>query len=240
MHLILKKNVATVQKWNGEKREYQERDIPYEDFPVKFLHLGVEKVDGATVGDLVKILRSNVPLYSDLLDGSFLAAVLDEKPPKKEDIHKVVFRWACEHNERKGEKDFFLHVDVSGVGPYEGEEIEGYGKKPGDIIDNWALDFTPLNSMLDVPIGLDDNVEMQISKKEKGKKYEFSKMELGKWQFRLHDILFGLVNEFTFHGDPEMRDGTIGMLKQRVEDIESGKEKTIPMEDVMKDFDEDA
>lgn len=187
----------------------------------------ITAVDGATTQTLLNILRGEVDFYSKLFDSPYLEAYLNE--PSEEDsrpLRFLEFRWYIEKWTGKSwgaVGELSVRPDVSGVGKRDCPET--HPDPEADL--HYALDFTPLPSLADLPVVVNDSVELH----EYGdKKYE--KTILGDMSLRLIDILFALVEEASFHGSPESRQGRLDSVKDAVKqldaDIASGEIENYP------------
>lgn len=117
---------------------------------------------------------------------------------------------------------------------YEGEdkiticpEFHGMGidiKSEKEI--GLAVEFTPINKLKSYPFKLDARLNVYSLQKD-------SKILLsGKKDFTVYEVVSTMLYEISFTGAPEQRDARMSKLKQQVEDIKSGKAKTIPAEEV--------
>jgi hypothetical protein len=185
----------------------------------------IDSVDGAKFQLLFDILGSDVDFYGRLFGTRHLAAYLSE-PPRKEDsmpIRYVEFRWQADRSHFEGchpDGDLLIYLVANGVGSHDHEAFQG--DPVADV--GYALDFVPLPSLVTFPVRICDVVECE----EYGRgRTSNSKSVMGRMPVRLIDVLGALVEEASFHGSPEERDGRLedlkGRSKQVEADIASGK-----------------
>jgi hypothetical protein len=206
----------------------------------RFLWEPITEVDGATVGTLLDILRGDADFFSRLFDAPHLGAYLDEPattdPEDKRPLRYLDFRWYVEkwngkHWHKDGGLEFY--PDVSGVGLPDCPEIG----VPMDEDVHYALDFTPLPSLSALPIIISDKVELI---EYDTKNYNEKRSVLGRMDMTLLDVLRTLVEEASFHGSPEDRDGRMsdikGVMEQVDEDIKNGKIEYKTLDEVKKEL----
>lgn len=248
MKLMLKPDGILCVFWDSEARKEESRKIEYEDaFP--YLLDPVTSAEGATVNNILQIIRADVDLYAKLFKVPYLQELLDETRERTKGelpLEGISISWACETSDYKGESDFGLYPTASGIGPYDGEEYDG-GPKVGEEINNYGLDFTPLSEMASLPLSINDDVVMESSRKlsqserkiRGGKKYDYVQTNLGKHQFTLLNIMDALIEEASFFGAPEDKKAAFDDLKDSVKEaddyIKDGGEG-VPLEDVLKKF----
>ncbi len=105
-------------------------------------------------------------------------------------------------------------IDVSGIA--------------SDTQDNYAIDFLPVNTMVDLPIYLARKGVFWSTEQDEQEAYDFN-LSLG-------EFLEALLDEICFHGAPSSRDASLGDLKKTMAEIESGEMKTIPWEEVKQEL----
>jgi hypothetical protein len=95
--------------------------------------------------------------------------------------------------------------------------------------ENYAMDFTPLNEIRNLPIKVCHNAELWDWRTKKVKSLGNVVVPI-----TLGDLFHGILWEISFHGTPEKREATLADLNQRRKDVDSGKVKLIPWEVVKK------
>tara|TARA_Y100000310_G_scaffold345437_1_gene465021 strand:- start:1071 stop:1844 length:774 start_codon:yes stop_codon:yes gene_type:complete len=235
-------------------RSYDEKDrkdewIEDEDLPY-YLGDTVKIEEGVTFGRFMNLLKASPEVYQMFfhveLGGFPLEAYLDdmdndgEDDDGSQDITSIRVKWVCQiwwlfKTEEAPRIDFY--TDLSGRGP----SLEDVGNrlKKGEII-SWGLDFTPLWQLKHLPLVLEE--KFHIYRDDcRDDDHKSSHSDLGEVcrYFDLRDVIGAILDEITFYGLPENRDATAGEIRGRVEDVKEGREKTIPMEDVIKELDEE-
>lgn len=119
-----------------------------------------------------------------------------------------------------------INLDVHGIGPGEN----------GVVINNWAIDFTPVSDMADVPIRLQADLEFRDYREEgsygnPGEKF--------KDYFTLIEVVGELFWEISFHGSPETRNEILGEVLDAKKAVEDGTATLRPWSDIRKKFEDD-
>jgi len=141
----------------------------------------------------------------------------------------------------KEDRDIGMGCDIHGYGPLSEEEKAEwvkYGVKdkdgnpvPSPETQHYGIGFTPMCELADLSIVADDTLDV----------YEHfeNKISIGKQHFTLLEILDTVYWEVSFYGGPEQAQEMCEDLKQRVEDVKSGVEKTIPWEEAKEDIEKE-
>lgn len=103
-------------------------------------------------------------------------------------------------------------IDVHGIGP----------NKDGNEIQNWAIDFIPVNELRDVPVRL--NRKMRVRDNREG----FREIAEVDCSFSLLEVLGEIYYEISFYGSPSQRDATGDTLRETAEEVESGRTTLAP------------
>ena len=138
-----------------------------------------------------------------------------------------------------GERDIGLDCDVHGHGPLSDQEKEewmkygvqdedGKPKSPPQFQD-YGIGFSPMSQLADLSLATDDTLEIH--------EYKADLVTCGRQPFALLEIIDAVYWEISFYGGPEEAHAMCEDLKQRVEDVKSGVEKTIPFDEVKADLD---
>lgn len=131
------------------------------------------------------------------------------------------FNFNTKEIELVDEKLYSMRFDVSMVDPDSEDETR------------YAIEFTPLNEILDVPIKI--NNKASILKK--------ATSSIGKMRFKsdeyedqvgitLYEFMTEIIYEVSFLGAPETRDEEKEEIKKRIQEVEKGEVELIPFEDV--------
>lgn len=121
------------------------------------------------------------------------------------------------------------NLDVSGVGPLDyDEEWEG-GRKKGEIV-HWAIDFTPVSEMVNLPVRLAPRVNVRRTDYNKHGMDAFE--DLGNYPacYSLLDVLGAIYFEISFHGSPDSRDEKLGELVDMKAQIDAGTATLVPLD----------
>jgi len=102
-------------------------------------------------------------------------------------------------------------------------EAEGYRQ-------GYAVEFTPINNLADYPIRMSN--KLHITDYDAPPKDDMDRDVDLTPSITLMELLYWTFWELSFLGSPEDRDEEGEVLAQRVEDLKSGKVKTIPWEEV--------
>jgi hypothetical protein len=231
MELVLTKNGRIKSKeWNGKRYVCKYITAGYakvkrspEDTSVErilskldilcYLRHAVELESGFTLRSYFKLIENYPALQS--LDYYFFGYVDEYKEaPKKncvmEDISRIELSNVIDLSEDEGVSDVQAWINFS-------------GRDKTDENQGWALDFSPLAEMLDIPIALSgcrvNDCTKQNLTTRKYKEYSFSF-----WEF-----LMGIIDEISFCGTSKDKKEMLEHLKKMVKDIEDGEAKLVPV-----------
>lgn len=110
----------------------------------------------------------------------------------------------------------------------EDDNIESYWAFHGlgkDIKDRYALDFTPTNELMHLDVGF-----AKVTEFYDGKSRTLPAIPTP----TVLDVFHAIIDEVAFNGLPVNRQERLNDLLERIKEIDSGKVKTIPWEDVKK------
>lgn len=224
--IILNKNgTITTNYWNPKHRQHiKTKFLTPGDAVLGLLQSNVTLEDGYTLRSLFKLLEKYPVLL--WLEWSFINFIDEYKscPPKgcvSDNLTHIVIAKYASIDCCGEEKELIVSTHVSG-------KIEG-------IEETYALDFSPLNTLLDLKLQFDTAgfyKEEDLYKKGRAKK----KVEYYPHSYTLWDLCTSIMGELSFHGTPALRDSRMDDLKQRCEDIKNGTAELIPFEDVMKEL----
>ena len=117
----------------------------------------------------------------------------------------------------------------------EQKEFEFFASVDGENTDvnstNWAIEFNPLNKMLDTPIKI-DKMTVYIDKFSNDYKLLDRKIYSGDDYITLFDFIHEIIWELSWAGTPDKRDGKMNDMKDMVKDINNGTAKTRPWPDI--------
>jgi hypothetical protein len=120
------------------------------------------------------------------------------------------------------------------------DELTEYPLCRGLGVEEYALDFSPLNKLTELELKLDTTAVLydmrdMVNKNPMvpGVLYKAHK------SFTLLDILRGVFWELSFHGDPDDRDKRAEELNDLCARIDSGEVEMIPFEDIKRHFEDE-
>lgn len=192
-----------------------------------FIELG----ESVTFGRFFEIISLNKDLiekiYHSCLGGYSLTPFMfeiEDIPDRKNNLDYVEICWSCD----KYDDEFNISSSFHGIGSKDNGEEETY-----------AIEFTPLNNLKNLPLRLNTNLSYFVLPKGKGKKAK--DVYLGDRYFTLYDVLYAILFEITFNGDPKNRNSRLAELEDIAEEssaeIESGKYFTAEeMEEELENF----
>lgn len=224
MKLILDKGKIYIETWNSKKKENQKKFLnPKKVLNIlHYLQYPVALVEGFTLRDLFK----TVILYPrlQLIDNYFFDYVDEYRasPDKGCGTDDEIFAINLTKEIELDEDSSYMNDSIS---------VDGQGEK-----DTYAIDFSPLSELLDLPLNL-NNAEVLTTSYSSTKKTKFAKAEY-EADFTLWEVLHSVIWELSFHGIPKERDKNGQHILEIAKDCACGKVKTVPFEDVMKKLNE--
>lgn len=193
MELILKKGGDIVLKIHEAKEVYKEVLFTEDKNPLSLLLYPIILEEGYTVRDLFKMVEKYCELQ--LIDNLFPYYVneyvmCDGQGCVTKDMLAVTIQKTFVLNE----DDLDEVIDVGGRGS----------------TDDYAIDFTPLKELLDVPLILDKWLIFTVATQTK-KYLEKS--------YTLWEVLSSFIYEIGFYGKPEDRDREFALVSSTVEEV---------------------
>jgi len=225
-------------RWDGDKREY-DRDQDLTDQFLLYFDNHCELGDGVTLRSLCLLIKNldMYPILSPLFTHGpeWLKEFVDEGlngTLEEKSVDHIVLRCGATISDdyyNEGETIFEGYVDMHGL--VDGED------------ETYALDFTPINKLVDCDIRLDRKLDITDEREESRNKSQEGPICPTLFQtnknFSLRNILLGIFWELSFHGGPKSRDEKREEIMETMRRIDSGEEKTIPWEDIKKEFELD-
>lgn len=238
-----------VYTWDGD----QKKTIRHPPNPKRiFTHLrdACEIVDGTTLGDIFKAVDALPRLKKFIAQYSWCRAIDQfhaqaQEPMRSEDNNPMDYleigfdielhRFKTTVVDGKP-KEWITTIDESpdfvGIGPPP--EGEAHCNRPEGKT-SYSVSYTPMYDLVDLPVKL--NKEIVIlepwDKKLGNKRKELVRATR---EFVLLEVLDCIYWDISFHGGPADNADFVEEMKRRVEEIDSGEAKLIPMEDVWKDL----
>lgn len=187
-------------------------------FAYQFLWSPVEIHRSATVRTLMEIISINPDFYTMALSEPHLKSLVDHyKSPNfsfnPQHISSLCFSWIGAHykHKKKKEEEFNLILSVFGR------------NKETDI---WGIEFSPLSSIIDLPIFINESVEIEsFNLGKKTDKKENKIYKFGKNPILLIELLKSFVSEITFCGSEEDKEKELEKIIDVIEKTEGLIEK---------------
>lgn len=206
-------------KWDGDVREYVDKPINHIFHELRsacYIESGVTLRNIIENVGRIPELAMLIGQYSWCDVDAFVSEI--RKPtPKPSDLKRI-------------EINALLEIEQ----PYNGElpdihiGLDVYGRDDSDT--RWAIELTPVNELAELPVVLNRTIAIHDWRNWELRPDKNLKVDEGQYCFTLLEVLSQIFFEISFHGSPHERDVFASDLKQTVEDIESGKAKTIPWE----------
>lgn len=212
------------EDWNGKKnvrRRVKKASV--------WTHLrdACEIEDGVTLLDIFRTVDQYKALKVFMAQYSWCKALEDfhvqaeepdlsgeEEDPDEEMTHLEIY-WHAEYSKFEKANYVELSPGFHGLGPAKGKHANDFS----DGIMRWAIDFSPMYRLADLPVRLDKAVEFfQANDYKPGRKPIIK----GEREFSLQDVLDAIYWEISFHGDPQDKREKLDELKERVGEIKKG------------------
>lgn len=225
MTIFITKNGFRATEWDGSPDVRRDVDVPVRNI-LRHLRSACKIEDGVTLGDIIRIVAEDAPLaeiighlaWCDVR--AFYAEV--NKPAAKFSNLKWIELSSFIEIEKPFENirgDMDLRFDVHGV---------------DDEAPNWAIEFTPVNEMANVPVRLDPIREVHDWRDWENRPNHNLKTDEGLACFSLLEVLTEIFFEISFHGSPKDRNEKMGEVFGAIEEakaaIESGEATLVPWE----------
>jgi len=192
----------------------------------------IEEIEGWTFRDIMEYIEPLGDVFGHLSWCNFKIFYKEMKKPANPDnfisnIEYIRIGWSVELWE---DDDYLMEgLDVVGINDsFTDEEINESEEndKKEEKHRRYALDFTPVNEIADLEIKLDETYQVI-------QKFDFDHPVFkAKKKFTFLDIVYALLWEISFHGEPEDKEKRMKELSDMAKGIEDGTVKTIPWEEV--------
>lgn len=218
-----------------ENRQKKDVDITNELYDHLFNVCHID--DGVILRDVLLLVKDWCQILSPITTSSpvWLKELVDEglnKPFKNEgdSVKYLELSWGAEVRQYKNEpKHLEEWVSFDGIG--DPPDHESYKDWPAGQPVNYALDFSPVDTLSELPVKLNRVIKI-YDETSRNATYPPPVLIEAEKEFRLADILRGIFWELSFHGSPVSRDERNEELKERMDEIEKGTAKLIPWEEV--------
>lgn len=199
------KNGIVAYEWSGEVQQYVEVPVKH---PWTLLRLSCHVDNDVTLRDIFKGVEALPELMNFIGQWAWCRCEAfhreAEKPPgPPTEVQVIEITKMFEYfTDLKHELDAEATVDVCGVGPADEHGCSRY-----------ALDFTPVNVIADLPVRLKPRMDIRADHKTVAEV---------PCSFSLLDVLGEIYYEISFHGSPESRDEKRGELAEAIAEVEAG------------------
>lgn len=213
-------------KWNGDKGEFDQTDAT--EFAPRFLWDECRVTDATTLNDVFLLLNENIDIF-DVVIGNWCREFVDEalnnEPEEESDLASCDLQWNFTTqryyaDENQTELEGINHPNFGGTG----KDGVSYG-----------ISFTPVYKMKNVPLRLIHSAtlfdEGEFYKNKDYKNPDKYTQTFDRVSFTLGDILYGIIWELSWYGNPSERDKQGQELNDMVDNIK--EEDCIPFEEVM-------
>lgn len=226
--------------------------------PFKVLLAPVTVADGMTVGEVFDFVAKDEDLQIFIAMYSWCRSITEfheeaKKPnpePDEEDnhlFHALLDRSIDVHlADRYYDKTHLEEgIDFHALGKCSGSTLEHYqkySKEPPPETETYSLSGSHASVYAKLPLKVDEMVEVwqRPTFSRKGKiKTEQKLLAKVRCSMTLLEVLDGIYWDISFYGGPAKRDNFMKDLCGRMEDVKSGKAETIPLEDFLKELDEE-
>lgn len=194
--------------------------------------------DGVILKDILLMVNDWCNVLSPITTSSpdWMKELVNEglnKPFKRDDscVKHLELSWGAEVRQyTKEPKHLEEWISFDGIGDPP-ENDESYKDWPAGQSVNYALDFSPVNTLSELPVKLNKTIKIYDETNKKAAYPPPILIEAEK-EFKLIDILRGIFWELSFLGSPSDRDDKSEEIMGRLKDIEEGKVETIPWENL--------
>lgn len=175
--------------------------------------------------DIFKLIKKHEDIFEIILGNwckDFINEGLKKRKKKytgkydKDEIEYLELYWILEQQIFE-DGEYFYGIefpDFHGIG-YKLKEEYMYHKK-GERI-NWSVSLTPVNELMNIPVKLKRTADIYKDDYTIKKLNAQKKIEIKGMQFTLGHILYGILWELSFHGNPKNRKDFSKHLKEIAE-----------------------
>jgi hypothetical protein len=221
---------------------YGHKEVRQEDLLQYVFSDPIGEINGWTLRDLLELIRPYKDIFGEMAWCNLDAFYAELNKPIVKDPNGIVdhveyiqvafraeiHKWAPD--------EISEYMDVVGRNDtYTDAAIEEDFKKNGttDLGNRYAIEFTPVNELADLPIRIDDTYEIVKNLDEAPWRETLFK---SRRPLYLLDVIWAILWEISFTGSPAERDEMSDELHKRLDEVKSGAAKTIPMEEAMKNM----
>jgi hypothetical protein len=212
---------------NGYKRVFNSdgKEVTAENLLQYIFTEPIGQVDGWTLRDLMNLIMPHKEVLGEMAWCNVDAFYAEMQKPKPEQPS-----WIAEK---------VTYIEVSQVAEIprwdpdhlnEYMDVTGKGEDPSD---RYALEFTPVNELADLPIKI--NETYKITRELDASPWEETIFETKKPMYLL-DVIWALLWEISFAGSPDQRDAKWGEIEKAKIEADEHPERLIPAEEVFRDL----
>jgi hypothetical protein len=236
--LLLKKDgslIRTRDFYDEDKKSWESSESDVTDSAWCHLSDDIEFEEGITLKDLFSLIHKNIEIFEGIFGNwidEYTHVILNETPTEKEEEEQPIdylrIYWDLSIDDRDNELSIPAWPNFGGFG-IASHDDNSY--KKGDVI-RWGVGLSPMQNFADLPLKLEETVDVWYCDKKESKQYK-------SYGYTLYQVIQSVIWEISFHGGPSQTSKFMDGLKQQIERIKSGEEKTYPMEDLWKELDLD-
>lgn len=234
MILITKEGIIYSNDYNPKCDDYVRKSV---DSLIPYLCERIEVEEGLLFGDILKLIEAEKEImevvFASHMGHHPLQPYIDdwskdyEKTEEDMEIEFLRCIWAVDESIYEGETEINIAIHFDGWGKWDdyddgsGEDKEHFG--------GISVGFTSFSCLKQLPFKLDTNMRIHPDYSKESAEPILE----GKSVFSVYDVIGTILYEMTFYGLPERRDKEFKDLNQTIEDVKSGKAKTVgPFETV--------
>ena len=205
-------------KWNSDLKKDEE--VP---FHLSDLRCRVKVSDGVTLGEIFESVDRHPDLKEVIAKYAWCSAIdafhADARKPREEDddgrLAKLVVSAYGEIFEHEEDKDFNLCLDFIGVDEKD---------------QRWSVSYTPMYRLAHLPVVIDEEFTIRRNWTET--------VATATRVFTVLEFLEAIYWDISFHGGPEENVKFLEELKESIREIDEGRAKLVPFEDVMRELED--
>ena len=228
--LLLKKDGSLIRAkefYNKEKESWDASESEVSEHAWHYLNDVIKFENGITLKDFFNLINKNIDIFVGIFGNwidDYTDVILNGLPEsRKEDDQPIDYlhvRWRLDIDDKEKELCIPAFPDFGGVGVATHDD-EYY--KKGEII-YWAIGYSPMQNYADLPLKLEEIVDVWYPEQKELKKYK-------SYDYTLYQVIQGIIWEISFHGAPNDTYKVMQELREQMERIDSGEEKTYLFED---------
>jgi hypothetical protein len=247
MITLSKDGIFYENKFEDGKKKKVKSLIPY-------LNKVIQLEEDFTLIDFFNILENDKELINIIFSSQlghyplqlYINDIKKEIVKGEEQLDFLKVHWSCgfeqgECSEFEPENEISIFASFGGWGVWEDNPWTNYEvDEDGKIRGGFAIEFTPLSELKDLPLKLELDMEFKDENQFIKEENNYKTILKGKRPFTVYEVIGAILYEISFVGDPEKRDDAWKEQLETVEDIKNSKEgKFVSIDDLMKDLNSD-